>query len=115
MKTKSASGISETIRAESGGFYRDGYVVSVEEGAIACDCAKNVCARHAECRLRLARHRLAVDGLLLDTAGASGLVIIMIGATVISVPRCVAMAVIPFVTGVLAAFVAYGRWRLAPL
>ena len=27
----------------------------------------------------------------------------------------VAMALIPLVTGLLSAFVAYGRWRLAPL
>ena len=27
----------------------------------------------------------------------------------------VAMAALPFVTGVLAAFVAYGRWQVAPI
>jgi len=39
----------------------------------------------------------------------------MIGATVITVATMgVAMALIPLVVGLLAAFVAYGRWRLAP-
>jgi uncharacterized membrane protein YphA (DoxX/SURF4 family) len=46
---------------------------------------------------------------------AAGLVIIMAGATVISLKGGVAMALIPFVIGLLAVFVAYGRWRLAPL
>ena len=63
---------------------------------------------------------LVLPGLLrirpsLTPLAASGLVIIMIGATVISAPQGVAMAVIPLLTGILAAFVAYGRWRLAPL
>ena len=63
---------------------------------------------------------LVLPGLLhirpsLTPLAASGLVIIMIGATVISVPQGVATAVIPLLTGILAAFVAYGRWRLAPL
>jgi hypothetical protein len=50
----------------------------------------------------------------LTSLAAAGLVIIMIGATVISLQLGVAMAVLPFVVGVLAAFVAYGRWRVAP-
>jgi uncharacterized membrane protein YphA (DoxX/SURF4 family) len=63
---------------------------------------------------------LVLPGLLrvktgLTPLAASGLVIIMIGATVVSIPQGVAMAVLPLVTGILAAFVAYGRWRLAPL
>ena len=63
---------------------------------------------------------LVLPGLLrikpgLTPLAASGLVIIMIGATLLSVPQGVAMAVFPLVTGILAAFVAYGRWRLAPL
>jgi hypothetical protein len=45
---------------------------------------------------------------------AAGLVIIMIGAVVISLQLGVAAAVIPFVVGILAAFVAYGRWRVVP-
>jgi hypothetical protein len=40
----------------------------------------------------------------------------MIGATAISASSMgVAPALMPLLTGVLAAFVAYGRWRLAPL
>ena len=63
---------------------------------------------------------LVLPGLLrirpgLTPLAASGLVIIMIGATAISVPLGVAAAAFPLVTGILAAFVAYGRWRLAPL
>ena len=51
----------------------------------------------------------------LTPLAAAGLTIIMIGATVISVASVgVAMALIPLVVGLLAAFVAYGRWRLAP-
>jgi len=47
---------------------------------------------------------------------AAGLVIIMIGATVVTVQGgTVLLASIPFATGLMAAFVAYGRWRLAPL
>jgi hypothetical protein len=46
----------------------------------------------------------------LTPLAALGLVIIMIGATWVSVPKGVAMAVFPLVTGVLAALVAYGRW-----
>jgi len=63
---------------------------------------------------------MVLPGLLrikpgLTPLAASGLAIIMTGATVLSVPQGVAMAVIPLLTGSLAAFVAYGRWRLAPL
>ena len=51
----------------------------------------------------------------LTPLAAAGLTIIMIGATVISVASVgVAMALIPLVVGLLAAFVAYGRWRPAP-
>jgi uncharacterized membrane protein YphA (DoxX/SURF4 family) len=51
----------------------------------------------------------------LTPLAAAGLVIIMIGATVISLASGpVVMALIPLVVGLLAAFVAYGRWRLAP-
>ena len=50
-----------------------------------------------------------------DPAGRRRLVIIMIGATVLTLASGdVAMALIPLVVGLLAAFVAYGRWRLAP-
>ena len=64
---------------------------------------------------------LILPGLLgirpgLTPLAAAGLVLIMIGATVITVATMgVAMALIPLVVGLLAAFVAYGRWRLAPL
>ena len=63
---------------------------------------------------------LILPGLLrirpgLTPLAAAGLVIIMIGATVLSFAADgMAAAVIPFVTGIRAAFVAYGRWRLAP-
>src|SRR5215207_8881751 len=66
---------------------------------------------------------LILPGLLgirpgLTPLAASGLVIIMTGATVLTlagvVPGGVALALIPLVVGLLSAFVAYGRWRLAP-
>jgi hypothetical protein len=56
---------------------------------------------------------------VLTPLAASGLVIIMIGATVLTlvgvVPVGAAMALIPLVVGILSAFVSYGRWRLVPL
>ena len=63
---------------------------------------------------------LILPGLLrirpgLTPLAAAGLVIIMIGATVLSFAADgIAAAIIPLVTGILSAFVAYGRWRLAP-
>ncbi len=56
----------------------------------------------------------------LTPLAAAGLVIIMIGATVLTLAGVVpgggvAPALIPLVVGLLSAFVAYGRWRLAPL
>lgn len=52
----------------------------------------------------------------LTPLAAAGLVIIMIGATAVSVKvGGVVMALMPFVVGILAAFVAYGRWKLAPI
>ena len=52
----------------------------------------------------------------LTPLAAAGLVIIMIGATVISaLIGPIWMALMPLVVGVLAAFVAYGRWRTHPL
>jgi hypothetical protein len=51
----------------------------------------------------------------LTPLAAAGLVVIMLGATVIGFATGpVPMALIPLAVGVLAAFVAYGRWRLAP-
>lgn len=64
---------------------------------------------------------LILPGLLrirpgLTPLAAAGLVLIMIGATIITlVIGAGAMVLMPLVTGLLAAFVAYGRWRLAPL
>ena len=52
----------------------------------------------------------------LTPLAAAGLIVIMIGAVVISVIYMgVASALIPLVVGILAAFVAYGRSRLAPI
>lgn len=53
----------------------------------------------------------------LTPLAAAGLVIIMIGAVGITIAGGVnvGLAAIPGVTGLLAAFVAYGRWRLAPI
>jgi uncharacterized membrane protein YphA (DoxX/SURF4 family) len=52
----------------------------------------------------------------LTPLAAAGLVIIMIGATVVTAAGgAVTMALLPLVVGLLALFVAYGRWRLAPL
>jgi uncharacterized membrane protein YphA (DoxX/SURF4 family) len=47
----------------------------------------------------------------LTPLAAAGLVIIMIGATVIAAKT----ALVTFVLGLLSAFVAYGRWRLWPI
>jgi len=63
---------------------------------------------------------LILPGLLrirpgLTPLAAAGLVIIMIGATALTVAAgAVAPALISLGVGLLAAFVAYGRWRLAP-
>ena len=61
---------------------------------------------------------LILPGLLrirpgLTPLAAAGLVIIMIGATVLTLAGGdVAPALIPLVVGLLSAFVAYSRWRL---
>ena len=63
---------------------------------------------------------LILPGLLrirpgLTPLSAAGLVIIMIGATLLTLAGGdVALALIPLVVGLLSAFVAYGRWRLTP-
>jgi hypothetical protein len=63
---------------------------------------------------------LILPGLLrirpiLTPLAAAGLVIIMIGATALTLAADgIATAITPLVVGLLAAFVAYGRWRLAP-
>jgi hypothetical protein len=52
----------------------------------------------------------------LTPLAASGLVIIMIGATWITVSaESMLSALLPLAVGLLAAFVAYARWSLAPL
>ena len=51
----------------------------------------------------------------LTPLAAAGLVIIMIGAAAVSLKLGVGAAAPPVVTGLLLAFVAYGRWRVAPL
>jgi hypothetical protein len=64
---------------------------------------------------------LILPGLLrirpvLTPLAASGLVGVMIGATVATLATGpVAPALVPLVVGILAGSVAYGRWRLAPL
>jgi hypothetical protein len=52
----------------------------------------------------------------LTPLAAAGLVIIMIGATVLTaIGMSIAMAVTPLIVGLLAAWVAYVRWRFVPL
>ncbi len=51
----------------------------------------------------------------LTPLAAAGLVSIMIGATSVALSMGVSAALLPFLSGCLAAFVAYGRWRMAPL
>lgn len=51
---------------------------------------------------------------VLTSIAACGLVIIMAGATILSLPMG-AIALFPFIAGLLAAFVAYGRLRLQPI
>jgi hypothetical protein len=64
---------------------------------------------------------LILPGLLrirtaLTPLAAAGLVVVMVGATLVTLAGGdVALALIPLLVGLLAAFVAYGRWRLAPL
>jgi hypothetical protein len=55
-------------------------------------------------------------GTALTSLAAAGLVVIMIGATTLTVIAMgVVAALFPLVVGVFAAGVAYGRWRVAPL
>lgn len=52
----------------------------------------------------------------LTPLAAAGLAIITLGATVITLKGgAVAPALFPFVTCLLSIFVAYGRWRVAPI
>jgi len=63
---------------------------------------------------------LILPGLLgirpgLTPLAAAGLLVILIGATVLTLATGdVVMALIPLVVGLLSAFVAYSRWWLAP-
>jgi uncharacterized membrane protein YphA (DoxX/SURF4 family) len=63
---------------------------------------------------------LVLPGLLRTRPGlpplaAAGLIVIMIGAIAVTLMTGdVAAALIPLVVGLLAVFVAYGRWRLTP-
>jgi uncharacterized membrane protein YphA (DoxX/SURF4 family) len=65
---------------------------------------------------------LILPGLLrikpgLTPLAAVGLVVIMIGAVVVTLMGSggAGLAAFPAVVGLLAAFIAYGRWRLAPI
>ncbi len=63
---------------------------------------------------------LILPGLLrirpeLTPLAAAGLVVIMVGATVLTLVTMGALpALMPLATGILCAFVAYGRWKLVP-
>ena len=64
---------------------------------------------------------LVLPGMLrirttLTPLAAAGLSIIMAGAVVVTIQTMgLALAALRFITGVFALFVAYGRWRLAPM
>ena len=64
---------------------------------------------------------LILPGLLriqpgLTALAAAGLIVIMVGATAATLANgMVGPAVIPAVVGVLCAFIAYARWKVAPL
>src|SRR6185369_12554839 len=51
----------------------------------------------------------------LTVLAAIGLLIIMIGAVAVTVQMGIGAAVLPLITGILCAFVAYGRSKLSPL
>jgi len=51
----------------------------------------------------------------LTPLAAIGLGIITLGATIITAKGGIAMAAVPFVVCLLSFFVAFGRWRLAPV
>jgi uncharacterized membrane protein YphA (DoxX/SURF4 family) len=51
----------------------------------------------------------------LTPLAATGLGIITLGATIITAKAGIAMAAVPFVVCLLSFFVAFGRWRLAPV
>jgi hypothetical protein len=51
----------------------------------------------------------------LTPLAAAGLATVMVGATMFTPPDQAQLAVVPVSIGLLAAFVAYTRWRVAPL
>jgi len=51
----------------------------------------------------------------LTPLAAAGLCVITLGATIVTAMGSVPMAAVPFVTCLLALFVAFGRWRLRPI
>jgi uncharacterized membrane protein YphA (DoxX/SURF4 family) len=51
----------------------------------------------------------------LTPLAAIGLGIITLGATIVTAPAGISMAAFPFVICLLSFFVAFGRWRLAPV
>ena len=51
----------------------------------------------------------------LTSLAALGLTTIMVGATMFTPPDQIQLAIVPVAVGLLAACVAYGRWRVAPL
>jgi hypothetical protein len=51
----------------------------------------------------------------LTPLAAGGLVVLMLGAAMFTPPDAPALVLMPVVIGLLAAIVAYGRWRVAPL
>lgn len=51
----------------------------------------------------------------LTPLAAAGLLIIMIGAVVVTMPAGFATVMPALIAGILAAFIAYGRWKLAPI
>ena len=62
---------------------------------------------------------LILPGLLrirpiLTPVAAACLAVLMVGAAMFTPPDSLALAAIPCALGLLAALVAYGRWRLAP-
>jgi hypothetical protein len=62
---------------------------------------------------------LVLPGLLrirpiLTPIAAGGLVVLMTGAVMFTPPGEPALALVPITLGLLAALVAYGRWRMAP-
>jgi hypothetical protein len=51
----------------------------------------------------------------LTPLAAALLVVIMLGAVIVSLPMGVTAALMPLVVALLLAFVAYGRWKVAPI